>query len=571
MRSNKAFVFILALVGSACVYGQDTPRVTQLYNLAEKAYLGAQYEKASEYLNERLAIYQEKRDVDGQVRTLLWLGEIHRASRAFHRSLDYYDMAERLLDGNTKTEDYAHLLNRRAATFYEMNRVDEALSLSQKSLSLCATVRGAAQWKGSNLSIIGASFLALDKLDSAIHYMRHGLAVAIKNKNVDEQITAAINIGNHYRDQDRIDSMKYYALLAVKLSTKHRLRSRIYHAYRLLSDAYKIEGNYKSALEYQYAHMLLRDSLLQEETQARFQKASNDYEKSYLKKDKELLEAQVGGQRITMLLLLIIGLLAGIFLFVFIRKNRSTRLLNKKLQEKQAILDKNNDDLSEAVELKNRLFSVLAHDLQGPLNSLAGVLELIQGPDIDQATKEGLLLKLKTQLKANQGLLISIITWSKMQLNGVNGAMDPTDIAQIIQNELEFVALGAQAKEIDLLREVKCTRPIPTNGHVVGLIVRNLLSNAMKFTPRGGQVSVLAECAEREFVVKVKDNGIGMDKAQANALFDQLNDSREGTEKERGFGLGLMLCRDFANKMGAKIEVESAPGLGTCISVLFPL
>ncbi len=256
---------------------------------------------------------------------------------------------------------------------------------------------------------------------------------------------------------------------------------------------------------------------------------------------------------------------------VVYRSSSKRKILNDTLLDKTKVLDHRNEELKGLNELKNKLFSVLAHDLRSPIASLTGLLDLLDDSSINEKKRAQILGKLKLQLQNTEQLLTSIVTWSRSQVQGIQLKVEKIDVKEILQTELELARVVAEEKCIELkMAHIEATE-VKSDQSIVRLIIRNLLSNALKFTPKGGSVELGCDCSQPDsFNFWVKDSGIGMDAAQLEHLFSPRIKNTTGTNKEMGFGLGLMLCNDFAQKLNAKINVESKVGSGSVFTVTVP-
>ncbi|MCW3788896.1 transporter substrate-binding domain-containing protein [Plebeiibacterium sediminum] len=234
-------------------------------------------------------------------------------------------------------------------------------------------------------------------------------------------------------------------------------------------------------------------------------------------------------------------------LFVIILKNRSIRKINKELER--------------AYREKDKFFSIIAHDLNGPIGNIANILNSFEWEDI----KGQLFNHLRISSQNTYELLLELLTWAQAQKNQLE--IDPTNfnINQIIKKSISSLELSANKKEVELVLhnendDVYVYADIPT----INTVIRNLISNAIKFTSPGGTITLKAEMVNDEIKVSVIDTGVGMTKEMTSKLFKLGEDiSSSGTMGERGTGLGLLLCKEFIDLNKGKIGVESQLGIGS--------
>jgi signal transduction histidine kinase len=237
-------------------------------------------------------------------------------------------------------------------------------------------------------------------------------------------------------------------------------------------------------------------------------------------------------------------------------------------------LRKQNRELSELNSTKDKLFSIIAHDLKNPFNSIIGLADLAR-----EEHKEGSLEELDEYLdmisrSAHQGyeLLENLLQWSRAQTNRIEFAPQTVDLSFLTERALDLLRQNARKKEITLQNGISRGTLLYCDYQMVHFIVRNLVSNAIKFTGNGGTVSISAGQQGEEAILSVADDGVGMDEEHRRRLFQlDTNVSRDGTAGERGTGLGLVVCKEFVDTHGGRIEVYSTPGEGTRFDILLPL
>lgn len=233
-----------------------------------------------------------------------------------------------------------------------------------------------------------------------------------------------------------------------------------------------------------------------------------------------------------------------------------------------------NDQLHELNSTKDKFISILAHDLKNPLNSLIGLskflLEEINGYDIDK-TKE-FLLQINATSKETYSLLIELLEWSQAQQNRTSYNPININLHSIARECISSLYQQASVKNIEISHHIPKDITIFADAELVKAIFRNLITNAIKFTPNSGKIEVTAKADRTTVEVSVKDNGVGMDTKTRNTLFKICEtESREGTAQERGTGFGLLLCKEFVKKHNGNIWVESELGQGSTFSFTLPL
>ncbi len=228
--------------------------------------------------------------------------------------------------------------------------------------------------------------------------------------------------------------------------------------------------------------------------------------------------------------------------------------------------------LKNMIYTRDKLFSIIAHDLRGPIGNLIPILDILAGEsELDEDFRNELFEGMRKATLNTFDLLENLLSWAKYQSNSIKLKPVLFDIHETIQEITDLYSTYAIMKSIRIVTEAKERMSVFADKDSVKLVIRNLLSNAIKFTPRNGIISVKA-CKNGDGVtVEVRDNGTGMTKEMKEKLFvaDSFV-SAYGTENEKGSGLGLILCKEFIEKNGGRLSVESAPGEGSRFSFNLP-
>lgn len=255
-------------------------------------------------------------------------------------------------------------------------------------------------------------------------------------------------------------------------------------------------------------------------------------------------------------------------------KASAEKISNKiKEDQKKKILEKQNQELEHAVATKDRFISILSHDLRAPFNSILGLCELLI-ENIYEYDKE----KIKKFVVAIQNtsndtfiLLSNLLEWSRVQRNKLTFNPIEIDLQRIIDGTYKIMKQAALDKKIDVQITVKEPVLFEADKAMLNTIIRNLLNNAIKFTPDNGKIIISAKRLNQNVELIISDSGIGMDDGTIQSLF-KLGEtcSQSGTKGEKGTGFGLLLCKEFVDKHNGSICVKSEPGKGSTFSITLP-
>ena len=256
---------------------------------------------------------------------------------------------------------------------------------------------------------------------------------------------------------------------------------------------------------------------------------------------------------------------------------RTTELKNKNnlLSQKSEEIKVQNDQLVEANMVKDKLFSVIAHDLRNPFNSIMGFSNLLanESHNFDENEKSMFSKNIYTSSTILFNLLDSLLLWSRAQRGVIEPSYKLQNIIKLLENNSKIAELQANDKNIKIVMNCKAKDfQVTLDTDLINTVIRNLLSNAIKFTHSNGEIILHCYKKKDMIVVCIKDNGVGISKeAQAKIFHDNTGFIKEGTNKEKGTGLGLIICHDFINLHQGKIWVESEVGKGSEFCFSLPL
>lgn len=260
-----------------------------------------------------------------------------------------------------------------------------------------------------------------------------------------------------------------------------------------------------------------------------------------------------------------------------LREDRKELIIDLE-KSKQNLEDKIEDrtrKLREANDMKDHLFSVLAHDLRAPINSLTAALDLLLNYDAVSINDfKNIGTEINYNLKNVKDLLDTLLQWAMNQKDGVMKAkVEVINITELISQNIDLYQSIANTKDIEIIFNENQHKhyQIQADQNMTDFIIRNFIQNAIKFTHKGGKIEINTSLTDAYIKITVKDTGIGMDDKTRDKIFDKQEYVRSfGTKREKGTGLGLKVCAEYAQAQNGKIEVESEVNKGSAFSLLLP-
>lgn len=235
-------------------------------------------------------------------------------------------------------------------------------------------------------------------------------------------------------------------------------------------------------------------------------------------------------------------------------------------KEKQTVEEKAHE-LEYANDTKNKLLSILAHDLRAPLGSIQGYLEILVDAGLSDEEKRNLQKNLLLKTQHTSEMLSNLLSWTQAQMEGVKVKLTKVNLVHILKNTLYVQENIAKQKGITLENNLDDYIWLIADQDMLQLVIRNLVNNAIKFTSYGGFIKLSSRILEGNCVISVTDNGVGINAVRQKDIFSLKVESTYGTKKEKGVGLGLLLCQEFIQLQKGKIWLESEPGIRTAFYI----
>ncbi|WP_319230564.1 tetratricopeptide repeat-containing sensor histidine kinase [Draconibacterium orientale] len=528
------------------------------------------YDRATEYIIKARLNYEKTGYTEGYAWSAYLLGRIYTDLRLLDKAMEYYmlsletyeEQAEKdqnkngvvicyeqigilyLLQGNT---DEARKYIENTLQIFEENNSEYGISNAYKNL-------GRIEYASGNYKL-------------AEKYLKQSLNSKIELDDFLSQPSLYLYIGLCYTNTNRtnegIASIRKGLDQAI-INNQKRIQLDIYSE---LSSIYLNLNDLDNAIACQQQQIAIQDSMLfgaanikLEQLQGIYELDAKNNQIADLEQENEINRLKLRQHRSSRILMLIAVLLAIIIagiIYIFYQ-----RLRQKNIQ------------LEEANLAKDKFFAIIAHDLRGPVHTQTAFLNHLH-QEFDSVDKEELkkLLKLLVSESENiSDLLDNLLLWAQSQVKKMEINTAELELKGIIQNTVEKLQQSARLKQIALSLETDNQLKVLSDANMLQTIVRNILSNAIKFTPRGGSILVKTfASAHKKVTIKITDTGLGMDSEKLNKLFDISSKSySQGTENEKSNGLGLILVKDFVEKNRGTINIESEKGKGTSVLVTLP-
>ncbi len=533
--------------------------------------LGWIYFRKSDYLNayttttEALKINREFDNRKEIANCYINLGLLDFRQKNHQQALSNYKLAyqgaKELNDSKGKNRSLYNL----STCFFALHHLDSARHFAL--LSLNENVNNPIRQLLSK-RILGDICLDEGNYTEALKYFEDCLAIATSQHNNPLKSSSRYRIGKAYLKLNNPDKALLYLNQNIQLAKVNKEESRLRSTYQVLSQAYASKGDFVKAYEYQSLFYQLNDSVTDQRAvqqilmlQAKHDSDLKNTKIELLTKDSLLKESEIRNQRLLIYFgfgtLVILSSLLLIILRGFRKSKSAHNLINRQA-----------NDLMKLNATKDKIFSIIGHDLRSPLAGLSGLMNLISQNALTQQEFLEVSKPLKSNLEYVHSDLDNLLQWANNQIKGIKPFFTNTLLHSVVIEKINLLGEVAKAKGISVEYQVPETIQVFTDLNHLGLIVRNLLSNAIKFSNPGGIVKIAA-IQDHEIVrLTVSDTGVGMSAQEVEKLFKiDSHFTKPGTQKEKGFGLGLMLVKEFVEINNGMISVTSQPGQGSSFTV----
>lgn len=514
----------------------------------------SRYDEATRYFLKALRLFEEIHDTPGIVQTYIKLGVVSSHIGNQDKALEYYLRAEDMNTGLPSSNASLTLLNNIGIIYGKRNDLSTALKYFHRGLR----ESDPEKTTGIHIALLGSLGLAYEKSgihDSAWYFQQQALSMARQNNLPEEEARSLVNLAELVKKEDPAQSLQLLkqALVITEYIRELKLQSEVYES---MIQHYKEANNFEEALQLSDQMQLLKDSLYSVQRAKEIANLQATHELARQENEIKNLALQNEKSIFQRDLMIAVALAAVAMIIIVWFYNTKISKLNTQLIQKQ-------DELRNSNTIKDKLFSILGHDLRAPLHRVIGLLNILalkhQSPD---ETK--IIEKLRQQSLNTLETLDNLLLWGQNQLKGIHLNQQTIMVKEQARKSILFTADYAAQKDIKLNDEISPDLHVHADPAHFDFIIRNLLSNAIKFSHSGGTVTLSAFASEDQQVVfSISDYGIGIPRDLQTKIFTPGQGSLKGTWNEKGTGIGLMLCREYIAENDGKLWFHSEEGKGS--------
>ena len=424
---------------------------------------------------------------------------------------------------------------------------------------------------------MGLAYYGIEDYHTALIYGNKSLALSKETDFALNEINSLSLLGKTYLKLGHPDKAKFNFDEAYRKAiptNPQREKLLIYDGY---ADYYSAQGNFKEALKYQNQYAALYDSLysvgrskLILEYQEKFQAQQKEAENKGLRIEQLNTENQIKQRNQILLSISAILIVFIIFSVLVFWGNTRIKRANKLLLEQKNEIEIQKDNVDQLNTIKDKLFSVIAHDLRTPFASLKNMMDMYDEGMISKDDVSYFFKEIRRDIGSNTLLLDNLLIWAKSQLDGFKVETKILAMERVVDEITYYYSQSLDGKQIKVMNQLDDLCVVASDYEMTKTIVRNLVGNAIKFTPVNGSITISYRKVDGEIQISVADTGIGMSKEARDKLFLDAFFTTQGLNNERGTGLGLQICKEFVEKNDGRIWVETEENKGSSFWFALP-
>lgn len=524
------------------------PELSLAYNNLAKAYfnINAQ-EKAIEFYIKALQLQLELKQKDAIIESNSRLAELYSSKQEYRKSIEYYE-----------------------SVLKQVGDSDDSI-------------------RGSILPKLGGEYLKFNDFDRASKYLLQGLMLNRKSKNKTGLTIALNNLGELNLNLKKTKLAEEQLLEAGSLAKSNNNNQELLKFYRLMKDldstkkdffgAYIWQREYYDLKQILEKKSLIKDTLTDAslELSPQFdlglsnEKSTELEQSSMAKKDSEIDRFQL----IFYALLGALAIVSTFLILIYLKRNNSIKY-TQELEEKNIKIELQNKAFQEQTKhlenvnnVKDKLFSIISHDLKDSLSSINGFIDLLREGSLSREEFDNLIPELSENANNASLLLFNLLNWSKSQMHSLEPKPTLFDVQEVFEDKVKLIEQRLDSKGIDLI-DHSLRDFVYADRSMFEIVIQNLLANAVKFCKKGDSITISNHISNGSCIISIADTGIGISKENLEKLFKSNSFTTIGTSNEKGTGLGLSICKELVELNHGKIWVESNLNEGSTFYVQLP-
>lgn len=514
-------------------------------NLAKAYYSIRDYDKSIEFYLKALQAQQQLNDKKAIDISNSRLAELYSKKKEYRKAIDYY---EKVLSNNPSNDSVK-------ATIYPK---------------------------------LGGEYLQFNDFDNATKYLVEGLSMNRTLNNKQGLLTALTNLGSLNLQQYKLGIAEIQLLEAGEIAKSINNKSELLKHYKLMKSLDSIRNRFDAAFAWQRKYYELKDDLEKENNPTantdNFEEPELDLSLNFDQSNNTSLQntsetkTKRDFERLQLIFYALLAALVIVFTFlilIYIKRNSSLKYAQE-LEEKNIKIELQNEAFQEQTKhlesinnVKDKLFSIISHDLKDSLSSINSFIDLLKDGSLSRAEFDNLIPELSENANNASLLLFNLLNWSKSQMQSLKPNPSLFDVQEVFEDKVKLIEQRIESKGIELV-DHSLRDFVYADRSMVEIVIQNLLANALKFCNSGDKITISNHISNGSCILSVADTGVGISKQNIEKLFKSNSFTTTGTKNEKGTGLGLSICKELVELNGGKIWVESTVNVGSTFYVQLP-
>jgi len=549
-------------------------------------YLAINYEYFGKYDSSTALLYQavkfaeESKNSKEIANAYNALGILNYVLKDYNKALKYTGIALNIRESNGDKKGIMSSMENLGLIHMNKEEYEKAILYHKKILEIKKEIASQEEIAGT-LDNLGICYMRTKRFPIALSYFNEALAIRKISGGKRALASSYSQLGTLYSLQGNHSKSLEHLLLSLNLRKEVADNRGIISSLKKIMNEYNALGDYKNAYTYSILYHNRKDSTFSESTIKQINELDTRFKTESKDKEIAILQRDVAIQGKNQILFISAFILASLVALTFYLSNKIRKKTNKILLKKNEEISNQKEELSalnsklEKINSdKDKLFSIIAHDLKNPFHALLGLSEILNEDfeKLNEEDKSKIISGIYESSRNTYKLLENLLQWSRLQTGRMELNPESIDLYKEVISILNLIKASADAKNITIKNGVLPGIIVYCDNYMINTVLRNLISNAVKFTNKGGTVVVNSTKISDAIQLEISDDGVGMNEQEANEVFEiNRGTSKKGTSNEEGTGLGLILCKEFVEKNGGKIWVESLPCKGSTFYIDLPI
>ena len=523
-----------------------------------------------------LKIFRETNQEETVAVTLGNIGYINSETDHYEEAIEYLLQAIEINKKSNNLDNLCSNYNYIGITYKEIGNYDKAIEYLSEAVKI-SVISNFDYTIAQSYHNLGNVYILSGDYHKAEYCINKSLEVSEKLSiimGLMVNYSSKADILMHFKKYEEAEK---YLLNGLKLSNNNYSYEESVN--ERLKDLYKETQNYKKALEHLEKYVVLNDTIHEMERIKEFNEIKTKYETEQKEIDNKLLkektinqELVINRQRIVVIfsILTIIAVVFALILLIISRKRKKEHV--SLLSAKNEMINKKTEELDESNKTKDKLFSIISHDLRTPFTGLFGFSSMLHN-DIESGITDNISYysnQILNSTRSTYELIENLLTWSRSQQNKIIPNHIVINLYNTIEEVISSMTPKISNKEINIKIDINKNETLYIDPNILTIIVRNLVNNAIKFTPSGGSIIIGYVNNVSSHVISIYDTGVGFDENVRNKILCKESYTTKGTDNEPGSGLGLLLIKDLLNRIDGTLSISSTLGKGSTFSITIP-